>query len=76
MPDVKWLFETQGQRGAYIISTSKPIPQKGSTEDASPQPPHRQAPTITGASFATRMVLSWSRWSIRGSTGRSPRGSR
>jgi len=27
--NVKWLFETQGQRGCYIISTSKPIPEKG-----------------------------------------------
>jgi hypothetical protein len=43
VPEVKWLFETQGQRGAYIVSTSKPIPQKGSTEDDNPQPPHRQA---------------------------------
>ena len=25
------------------MSTSKPIPQKGSTEDDNPQPPHRQA---------------------------------
>jgi hypothetical protein len=43
VPDVRWLFESQGQRGAYIVSTSKPIPQKGSTNDAGPQPPHRQA---------------------------------
>lgn len=43
VPDVKWLFETQGQRGAYIVSTSKPIPVKGSEEDKSDQPPHRQA---------------------------------
>jgi hypothetical protein len=26
VPDVKWLFETQSNRGAYIVSTSKPIP--------------------------------------------------
>ena len=43
VPEVKWLFETQSQRGAYIVSTSKPIPAKGSDDDASPQPPHRQA---------------------------------
>jgi proteasome lid subunit RPN8/RPN11 len=34
VPDVKWLFETQGNRGAYIVSTSKPIPAKGSKDDA------------------------------------------
>jgi hypothetical protein len=28
VPDVKWLFETQGNRGAYIVSTSEPIPIK------------------------------------------------
>ena len=41
--DVAWLFEDQMQRGAIIVSTSKPIPVKGSDEDKSPQPPHRQA---------------------------------
>ncbi|MCI0461248.1 MAG: hypothetical protein L0Z62_30235 [Gemmataceae bacterium] len=40
---VKWLFEDRGQRGGIIISTSKPIPEKGSQEDKSIQPPHRQA---------------------------------
>jgi len=43
VPDVKWLFETQGQRGAFIVSPSCPIPSKGSEEDKSDQPPHRQA---------------------------------
>jgi hypothetical protein len=43
VPDVKWLFETQGNRGAYIVSTSKPIPVKGSKDDEIVQPPHRQA---------------------------------
>jgi len=38
-----WLFETQGNRGAYIVSTSEPIPAKGSKDDESVQPPHRQA---------------------------------
>ena len=41
--DVAWLFENQMQRGGIIVSTSKPIPIKGSDEDKSPQPPHRQA---------------------------------
>jgi hypothetical protein len=43
VPDVKWLFETQGQRGGIIVSTSWPIPAKGSKEDDDVQPPHRQA---------------------------------
>jgi len=41
--DVAWLYEDQMQRGGIIVSTSKPIPTKGSEEDKSPQPPHRQA---------------------------------
>lgn len=43
VPDVKWLFEDRGQRGGVIVSTSWPIPAKGSKEDEDPQPPHRQA---------------------------------
>jgi hypothetical protein len=43
--DVAWLFEDQMQRGGIIVSTSKPIPAKGSEEDKSDQPPHRQAAT-------------------------------
>ena len=39
VPEVEWLFEEQGQNGAIIVSTSKPIPS--SDEDC--QPPHRQA---------------------------------
>jgi hypothetical protein len=42
-PDVKWLFETQGRKGATIVSPSWPIPAKGSKEDKDVQPPHRQA---------------------------------
>lgn len=42
-PDVTWLFETQRERGALIVSTSDPIPAKGSEADKSDQPPHRQA---------------------------------
>lgn len=41
--DVAWLFEDQMQRGGIIVSTSKPIPTKGSDEDKSDQPPHPQA---------------------------------
>jgi hypothetical protein len=41
--NVAWLYEKQRQDGGIIVSTSKPIPVKGSTEDDDPQPPHRQA---------------------------------
>ncbi len=41
--DVKWLYEDQGQEKGKIISTSKPIPHKGSEEDKDNNPPHRQA---------------------------------
>lgn len=36
--EIKWLYETQGNTRAYLVSPSKPIP----TEDTT-QPPHRQA---------------------------------
>ncbi len=41
--NVAWLFEDQMQRGGIIVSTNKPVPTKGSDEDQSAQPPHRQA---------------------------------
>lgn len=41
--DVEWLFETQGHDACIIVSPSKPIPTKGTEEDKSDQPPHRQA---------------------------------
>ena len=41
--DVAWLYGEQGRDGAIIVSTSKPIPAKGSKEDKDVQPPHRQA---------------------------------
>ena len=40
---VRWLCETQGEPGGYIISPSKPIPLAGTEEDKDVQPPHRQA---------------------------------
>lgn len=43
VPDVIWLFETQGRSGGIIVSPSWPIPAKGSKEDDDVQPPHRQA---------------------------------
>lgn len=41
--EVKWLFESQGQEGCYVVSSSKAIPKKGSVEDKDVLPPHRQA---------------------------------
>lgn len=43
VPDVKWLFEELAHQKEIIISPSDPIPLKGSVEDESKQPPHRQA---------------------------------
>ena len=43
VPDVAWVFETAGQTGAIMISSSDPIPYKGSDDDLRGQPPHRQA---------------------------------
>ena len=41
---VEWLCETQGQPRHIMMSTSKPIPLKGTPEDVDDvQPPHRQA---------------------------------
>jgi beta-lactamase superfamily II metal-dependent hydrolase len=41
--EVKELFEEHGQEGGIIVSSSCPIPVKGSKEDKDVQPPHRQA---------------------------------
>ena len=43
VPDVEWLFETQGREGSVIVSPSWPIPVKGSKEDEG-----RSAPTPPG----------------------------
>ena len=43
VPDVQWLFEDQREEGSTIMSPSWPIPAKGSEDDKSDQPPHRQA---------------------------------
>ncbi|HEY7767220.1 hypothetical protein [Longimicrobium sp.] len=40
VPNVKWLYENQGQTGGLLVSTSCPIPA-----GESDQPPHRQAAT-------------------------------
>jgi len=39
----KWLYEEKGLSKAIMISTSCPIPVKGSRDDKGVQPPHRQA---------------------------------
>jgi hypothetical protein len=41
--EVKWLCETQGEKRGYVVSTSRPIPDKETKEDKDVQPPHRQA---------------------------------
>lgn len=43
VPEVEWVFEDQSREGCVIVSTSDPIPAKGTEEDKSVQPPHRQA---------------------------------
>lgn len=43
VPEVAWLYEEQGQEGGIIVSSSKPIPKKGSDQDKNSDPPHRQA---------------------------------
>jgi len=40
---VKWLCETQREENSMIVSTSDPIPVKGSEEDKDDYPPHREA---------------------------------
>lgn len=52
--DVEWLFEDQRDRGSEIVSSSCPIPAKGSAEDESDQPPHRQA-----ANYHRRISQAW-----------------
>jgi hypothetical protein len=41
--ETKWLYEDKGLTKAIMVSTSWAIPRKGSKEDESVQPPHRQA---------------------------------
>jgi hypothetical protein len=41
--NVGWIWTNRGGEHGIIISTSKPIPKKGSDEDDCDQPPHRQA---------------------------------
>ena len=40
---VRELYETYGQSNAILVSTSKPIPKKGTQQDDDDMPPHRQA---------------------------------
>jgi len=41
--NVDWLYKEKQQPGAYMVSSSKIIPKKGTAEDEDPYPPHRQA---------------------------------
>ncbi len=41
--EVAWLYEEQGEANGIIVSSSKPMPKKGSKEDEDQNPPHRQA---------------------------------
>ena len=41
--NIKWLYEEQRQDGGTIVSTSWPIPTRGTKEDEASDPPHRQA---------------------------------
>lgn len=41
--EVRWLWEDQQDGDGILVSSSPPIPRKGSKEDEDPQPPHRQA---------------------------------
>ena len=43
LDNIRWLYEEQRQPGGIVVSTSWPIPTKGSTEDECNDPPHRQA---------------------------------
>ena len=40
---IRWLCEEQGEAMGYVVSSSPPIPAKGSDADKDDQPPHRQA---------------------------------
>lgn len=40
---IRWLCEDQGETAGYVLSSSNPIPAKGSDADKDVQPPHRQA---------------------------------
>lgn len=41
--EVRWLYKEAGRARGIMVSTSDPIPTKGTPEDQDCQPPHRQA---------------------------------
>jgi len=64
--NVDWLWREQGQEHGIIVSTSKPIPVKGSDEDDDANPPHRQAANYYGDVVANlsgefRVTMEWPR---------------
>jgi hypothetical protein len=58
--NVKWLYTKQQQVGAFMVSTSKFIPKKGTTEDEDPCPPHRQAANY----YKSVLVLPATKWLV------------
>jgi hypothetical protein len=41
--DVAWLYEDEREKNGIIVSSSRPMPKKGTEEDEDQNPPHRQA---------------------------------
>lgn len=41
--NIDWLYRKAGHEGAILLSSSWPIPAKGTADDKDSQPPHRQA---------------------------------
>lgn len=58
--NVKWLYEEKQQQGAYMVSSSKVIPRKGTKEDEDPYPPHRQA----AAYYKNVLALPSMKWLV------------
>src|SRR5581483_9185115 len=42
LDNIRWLYEEQRRDGGIIVSTSWPIPLKGTADDDVNDPPHRQ----------------------------------
>lgn len=41
--NIRWLYEEAGRYGGVLLSSSWPIPAKGTADDRDVQPPHREA---------------------------------
>jgi hypothetical protein len=53
---VDWLCRQQGSRLGVAISSSRPIPQRGTEQDKDKQPPHRQAANYYKDAFADHSI--------------------